>query len=229
LNGGEISFRLREPSGVFTSELSAIFMALVQIRGHHPREFIILSDNMSSLRVLQTRKISPRTHSLVYEIKEASWYEIHIMWIPSHVGVMGNERADRLAGEAVQGGTEFAAPVRPSDFQPLSRARLLDGWHCGRSGGRMGRYTYSILPSVSLVPWFKRFDSSRYVVTSMHMMMANHSCLRNRLGRINIVENPSCVCLGTIDHIMWSCERYDSERYQLWNDLRVTWGTPVRD
>jgi hypothetical protein len=36
LNGGEISFRLREPSGIFTSELLAIFMALVQIRDHHP-------------------------------------------------------------------------------------------------------------------------------------------------------------------------------------------------
>jgi hypothetical protein len=29
LNGDEISFRLREPSGVFTSELSTIFMGLV--------------------------------------------------------------------------------------------------------------------------------------------------------------------------------------------------------
>jgi hypothetical protein len=59
LNGGEISFRLRKPSGVFTSELSAIIMALVQIRDHHPGpgEFIILSDSMSSLRALQTRKI----------------------------------------------------------------------------------------------------------------------------------------------------------------------------
>jgi hypothetical protein len=54
---------------------------------------------------------------LEYEIKEASWwlerhgYEIHIIRIPSHVGVMGNERADRLGGETVQGDTEFAAPV----------------------------------------------------------------------------------------------------------------------
>jgi hypothetical protein len=85
LNGGETSFRLREPSGVFTSELWEIFMALVQIRDR-PGEFIILSDTMSSLRALQTlRKISPRTHSLVNAIKEASWrlerhgYGIHIM------------------------------------------------------------------------------------------------------------------------------------------------------
>jgi hypothetical protein len=50
------------------------------------------------------------------------------MWIQSHVGVMSSEQADRLAGEAVQGDTEFVAPVRPSDFRPLSRVRMLDGW-----------------------------------------------------------------------------------------------------
>jgi hypothetical protein len=30
--GPEFSFRLREPNGVFTSEMSAIFVALIQIR-----------------------------------------------------------------------------------------------------------------------------------------------------------------------------------------------------
>jgi hypothetical protein len=54
---------------------------------------------------------------------------------------VGNERADHLAGMAVQGDTEFAAPVRPSDFRPLN---MLDGWQCGWSEGGMGRYTYSI-------------------------------------------------------------------------------------
>jgi hypothetical protein len=82
---------------------------------------------------------------LVYEIKWASlWlkrhrYKIHIMWIPSHVGVMSNERANRLAGEVARGGTEFAAPVRPSDFRPLSVVGMLDGWQCDWSGGGMGR------------------------------------------------------------------------------------------
>jgi hypothetical protein len=62
------------------------------------------------------------------------------MWISSYVGVMGKKRANRLAGEAVQGDTEFAASVRPSDFRPLSR--MLDNWQCSWSEGEMGRYTY---------------------------------------------------------------------------------------
>jgi ribonuclease HI len=149
LNGGEISFRLQEPSGVFTSELSAIFMALVQIRDHHPGEFIIFSDSMSSVSALQTQIISPRTHSLVYEIKEASWrlerhgYGVHNMWIPSHVGLMGNKRVDRLAGDAFRGDTEFATPVRPSDFRLVSRVRMLDGWQCSWSKGGMGRFDFA--------------------------------------------------------------------------------------
>jgi hypothetical protein len=60
------------------------------------------------------------------------------MWIPSHVGVMGNKGADSLASEAARGRTEFAAPVWPSDFRPLSKARMLDDWQCGWSGGAMG-------------------------------------------------------------------------------------------
>jgi hypothetical protein len=68
------------------------------------------------------------------------------------------------------------------------------------------------------------------------MMMSNHSFLRSYFGRINIVEKLLCICLGdyeTIDHVMWICERYASQRWQLWNNLRAAetaaWRTPVRD
>jgi hypothetical protein len=40
--GPEVSFRLREPSGVFTSEISAIFVALIQKRARHPARYLIL-------------------------------------------------------------------------------------------------------------------------------------------------------------------------------------------
>jgi hypothetical protein len=80
-----VSFRPREPSGVFSSKISAIFVALIQIRARHPGRYLILNDSMSSLKAVQIRKADARTHSLVYEIKEACWwlknngYKIHMM------------------------------------------------------------------------------------------------------------------------------------------------------
>jgi predicted peroxiredoxin len=43
------------------------------------------------------------------------------------VGLRGNERAEQLAGDAMENGIECYAPVRPSVFLPLSRVRLLEG------------------------------------------------------------------------------------------------------
>jgi hypothetical protein len=54
------------------------------------------------------------------------------MWIPSHAEVMGNKRADQLAGDAVENGIEWHATVCPSDFLALTRTRLLEGWQSGR-------------------------------------------------------------------------------------------------
>jgi hypothetical protein len=107
-------------SAAFVLEMSAIFLALIQIRARRLGRYLIVTDSMSSLKAQQTRKVASRTHSLVYEIKEACWwlnnngYEIHM------IPVRSNERADQLAGDAVENGIEWHAPVRPSDFLPLS-------------------------------------------------------------------------------------------------------------
>jgi hypothetical protein len=69
----------------------------------------------------------------------------------------------------------------------------------------------------------------------INWMMENHSCLRSHLGRVGIVESPTCVCsrdYETIDHVLWGCERFGAERAQLWMDLRwndTEWGAPIRD
>jgi hypothetical protein len=54
----ESSFRLREPNGVFTFEMLTIFVALIQI-GARRSARLILTVNMSSLKVLQTRRVAP--------------------------------------------------------------------------------------------------------------------------------------------------------------------------
>jgi hypothetical protein len=61
----------------------------------------------------------------------------------------------------MENGIELHAPVRPSDFLPLSRVRLLEGWQSGWDGNDMGKYAYSIWPVVSFMPWVRRFDGDR--------------------------------------------------------------------
>jgi hypothetical protein len=75
-----LRFCLREPSEVFTSEMSAIFVALTWIVDLtcRPDRYLDLTNSMSSLKALQTCKFAPRTHSLVYEIKEAYWFFPHV-------------------------------------------------------------------------------------------------------------------------------------------------------
>jgi hypothetical protein len=100
---------------------------------------------MSSLKAVQIRKADARTHSLIYEIKEVCWwlknngYKIHMMWIPSHVGVMCNHGADQ-AGDAVENDIEWYVTDRLSDFLLLSRVRLLGGRQSNCHGSDMGRY-----------------------------------------------------------------------------------------
>jgi hypothetical protein len=89
----------------------------------------------------------------------------------------------------------------------------------------MGRYAYFIWPVVSIMPWFRRFDGDRVIISMINRMMPNHSCLRSHLGRISIVESPLCVCsrdYEAVDHVLWGCERLDAEMLQLWMDLKLT-------
>jgi hypothetical protein len=47
------------------------------------------------------------------------------MWIPSHVGLVGNELIDDRARQAALEGTIFDRPLSSSDFQILARPALM--------------------------------------------------------------------------------------------------------
>jgi ribonuclease HI len=156
----ELGLRLREPSGVFTSELTAVLHALLHIKTHAPGKFLIMSDSMSSIAALQSQRISPKIHPLVYECKEAFWvlhrlgYDISIGWVPSHVGVRGNERVDQIAKNAASNSVFWDAPPHSVDYLPLAKTRMSQEWQLRWNQSDMGRYAYSIFPKIPKKPWF---------------------------------------------------------------------------
>jgi hypothetical protein len=69
---GGFGYKIRGPAGVITAELSALFTALRYIpEVIWPLErCLILTNSLSSIRAMLSRKIAHQTHPLVYECKQ---------------------------------------------------------------------------------------------------------------------------------------------------------------
>jgi hypothetical protein len=111
---------------------------------------------LSSVKALLSRKISHRTHPLVYECNQMcsdlleDGVGVEIMWIPAHVGLECNEIVDERARHAAFNGAVFERPLPPVDFQGLASSVLLREWHGKWDAADTGRFAHSILPKVSL-------------------------------------------------------------------------------
>lgn len=91
------------PSYIYKAELFAIYYALMYISAHYPCQKICLySDSLSSIASLLSGNSSSNPSllravvSLVYD----SGFNLLVVWVPSHVGIRGNEDADQAANEA---------------------------------------------------------------------------------------------------------------------------------
>jgi hypothetical protein len=69
---GGFRYKIRGPADVFTAEVSVFFTALRHIfEVLRPSErCLILTDSLSSIKAMLSRKIAHQTHPLVYECKQ---------------------------------------------------------------------------------------------------------------------------------------------------------------
>jgi hypothetical protein len=81
--------------------------------------------------------------------------EVELMWIPSNVGLDGNETVDERARHAALNGAVFDRPLPPVDFQGLARSVLLRKWQGKWDAADTGRFAHSILLKVSLRTYFE--------------------------------------------------------------------------
>ncbi|GFS63588.1 pggt1b [Trichonephila clavipes] len=78
--------------------------ALQLIDSHMPRKYCIYTDSMSVLEALENYK--DRCHPVVCKILDitsrlySKGFDIVFCWLPSHVGIIGNEQADSAAKSA---------------------------------------------------------------------------------------------------------------------------------
>jgi len=99
-----VSMRLPDSASVFTAEVRAIINALDEIKDSIASKFIIFTDSLSCLQALQYMKLE---HPLIGMVIRKCVFlsiakkDIVFCWVPSHVGIKGNEEADSAAKSAL--------------------------------------------------------------------------------------------------------------------------------
>ncbi|GBM34675.1 hypothetical protein AVEN_191834-1 [Araneus ventricosus] len=128
-NNSTLSFQIHSSSSIFTAEITAILHALSEISSGPPDNFIIYSDSLSALESMTS--LHRFSHPLTFNILELhdhltfKGFSILLCWIPSHVGIPGNELADNLAKSAT---INLNSPVPVKDVKNYIKSILHSKW-----------------------------------------------------------------------------------------------------
>ena len=94
---------LPKTSSALSAELIAILQSLHWARDNNKNKLAIFSDSLSGLQAIKNGKLDNSIVNdilLIHKVLATNGYRITFIWIPAHVGVPGNEHADRLAKRA---------------------------------------------------------------------------------------------------------------------------------
>ena len=129
LDGELYQFRLPNNSSIFSAEHKAIDLALNYIEQDAYWRYIIYTDSLSVMQALEGEKTdNPLIVSLLEKLsKLCDRADIVFCWLPSHVGISGNEETDKAAKDALSLEVlSFKVPF--SDFKPLINNFIKNVW-----------------------------------------------------------------------------------------------------
>jgi hypothetical protein len=104
---------------VFSAEQSAIIGA-IQSERNNRHEIVIITDFLSTIMAAESR--TPAKNPKTQTIRKMLDHEgpiITLLWVPSHKGIPGNEKADQVAKEALDvnpSTTERYPPEEPEEM-----------------------------------------------------------------------------------------------------------------
>ena len=198
--------RIPDDSSIFTAEAKAIDLALDFISTCDANnKFIIFSDSLFVLKAMShTSSKNPQIQKLLEKCHELLAYkEIALCWIPSHIGIQGNEMVDKQAKTSLSlEPTSFKIPF--SNFKPSINKYILEEWQTSWNNS-IGNKLHDIKPTIG------EYQSVVRNIRREEVVLA-----RLRLGHTRVThsylllgeELPQCVGCDapfTVRHFLLEC------------------------
>ena len=227
----ELSVRVSPDSSISSTELAAIEDCLLLLKTSYQGEdpsIVILSDSLSAIQCLSNRNNAYhnrdicRILSLISEFKDQG-QPVTLLWVPAHVGIPGNEKADSLAKNATsKAHIDRQIPATVKDARRFV-ARAIEGDWQKRWDSFLDCHQRGIQEQVSTRNFFQCAPRKKEVLIS-----------RLRLGRCHLDQylfqmkkNVSGKCQTcpskeeTISHFLLECPTQELLRHHIRSKFQI--------
>ena len=216
---------------VFDAELQGVCRALelAQAMGEN-RQVTVFVDSQAAISRLQHTEPGPgqalalRAHRAAKRLRERR-VGVTVQWVPGHMGVEGNERADQAAKQAA------TRPARDDEIslahahRVSTEARRGDGqkWLAGAMARRSLRAQRTYRPAKGLQPDPAATAAPKAIASRYYQLKTGHAATGTYLQRIKAQEDSACRwCQApneTVSHGMFECRQWQTQRRKLKGNL----------
>ncbi|GBN81868.1 hypothetical protein AVEN_231476-1 [Araneus ventricosus] len=201
-------FRKQDNCSVFRSELLAIREALNFALHFENSDIYILTDSKSSIQYLKNwQEIREKTgQEVISKISTLSQKSrVCFQWIPSHVGVFGNEEADVLAKEGSALPSATSGELFTSEIYSIHKAKANSSWknpptHDWYAGNRPGLSLQSV--------------GTRSAQTALSRLRSGHIKSLKFIDKEKTFSSCPCSCPASPAHII---DCIGASAKQLWS------------
>ena len=224
-----MSAKMPDYCSVYQAELTGIKAAAEALVDYADQEIIILTDSLTSLQALNNKTMNSKTviqcHNALNSL--ATCNTVKVMWVASHVGHWGNERADTLAKD----GTDCDNLVKgylPQAFikksindkvKDQTTAAWTDSGH-RHTNMTLGNNTKSIKSDL------KKLLNNRLKYRAAVQLITGHAALNYHLNKMTLVDTKICphcdYAEETTGHFLGQCPAFARHRGEIFNTYYAT-------
>lgn len=206
---------LPKESNIMTAEMHGIRIALTTIKSKPVGKYVIMTDSKSTLSLIENMTFeNDTTRRIVHCIDElcVSGRYVELCWIPSHVGILGNNMADAAAKSAAHTEAEFV-PIHHSNWKPIIYNVIKNEWNKRWQSSK--HQLQNIHPTVSYLTPYSKNRREEVILNRLRFGHSNitHGYLMDSESLPIPPICPFCCSAAiTVPHILLKCSSLDHIR-----------------